>query len=291
MDPKNDEEFVSQDLLNYWGAVDLYTGGDEHVTRHMLYASFWHHFLFDIGAVPHEYPFSKRLCNGLVLGADGNKMSKSLGNVVDPMTILEPYGADVFRLYMMFMGEYDQNTVWLEQGIKGCVKFVQNVWELVDLLRGENDGTIDPSHEVALNKLIKRAEEGIVNFKQNTAISEMMIFVNKVKQDGFITHAELKDFLLVLHPFAPFITAEMFEKIWGEQITEQTFPTYDPNKLLDDEINIPVRLNGKLKTTIKIALNEDKDAVIRRAKDSVKVAGTIIKEIYVPNKIVNLIVK
>ena len=291
LDPKNDQEFVSQDKLKYWGAVDLYTGGDEHVTRHMLYASFWHHFLYDIGEVPFEYPFLKRICNGVVLGADGNKMSKSLGNVVDPMTVLEPYGADVFRLYMLFSGEYDQNSIWNEQGIKGCVKFVSNVWDLQNILKPNSEGIVSAEHEVALNKLVKKVEDGINTFSHNTAIAEMMIFVNKVRDDGYITYEELRRFLIAMYPFAPFITAEIYEKLFGADITGTTFPTYDKDKLQDNEINIPVQVNGKLKGTIRIALNEDKDVVIARAKEAVKVSGTIIKEIYVPNKIVNLIVK
>lgn len=291
IDPHNDEEFASQDKLKYWGAVDLYTGGDEHVTRHMLYASFWHHFLYDIGAVPNEYPFAKRICNGLVLGADGNKMSKSLGNVVDPMTLLEPYGADVFRLYMMFMGEYDQNTIWDEKGIKGCVKFVDSVWDMANMLQGDKDGTISKSHEVALNKLIKKVEDGITNFTQNTAIAEMMIFVNQIKKDGYITYEELREFLIAMYPFAPFVTAEMYERIFGEQITDQSFPTYDKDKLLDDEIEIPVQVNGKLRGTIRIALDESAESVVAKAKQNIAITGEIVKEIYVPKRIVNIIVK
>ncbi len=292
LDPKNDKEFVSKDLLNYWGPVDLYTGGDEHVTRHMLYASFWHHFLFDIKAVPFEFPFKKRLCNGLVLGADGNKMSKSLGNVVDPMTILEPYGADVFRLYMMFSGEYDQNTIWNDQGIKGCVKFVSNVWELFNLLRGENDGIISKEHEVALNKLIKRTTDGIENFTHNTSIAEMMIFVNKIRDDGFITYEELRRFLTAIHPFAPFVTAEMYERIFGELITSATYPDFDPDKLLENQINIPVQIKGKLKTTISVPLNDTQDNVLALALSALKLSkDDIVKVVYVPNKIINLITK
>ncbi|MBO5102583.1 MAG: class I tRNA ligase family protein, partial [Clostridia bacterium] len=270
--------------------VDLYTGGDEHVTRHMLYASFWHHFLYDINAVPFEFPFKKRLCNGLTLGADGNKMSKSLGNVVDPMSILEPYGADVFRLYMMFSGEYDQNTIWNEQGIKGCLKFVKNIWELQDLIKGED---VSKEHEVALNKLIKKCADGIENFTHNTSIAEMMIFVNKIKQDKFITKEELKQFLIAINPFAPYITSEMFEQIFNAQITEQIYPSYDENKLVDNEINLPVQVNGKLKFTIKIALNEDENAVKEKAKQQLqtKETGEIVKVIYVPNKIINFIIK
>ncbi len=288
LDPHNDKEFVSQDKLKYWGAVDLYTGGDEHVTRHMLYASFWHHFLYDIGAVPFEYPFKKRLCNGLVLGADGNKMSKSLGNVVDPMDILTPYGADAFRLYTMFSGEYDQNSIWNEQGIKGCVKFINNVWELPKLMT--NEDKISEKHEVLLNRLIKKIEDSIENFTHNTAISDMMIFVNTIKQDGFITKEELKEFLIILNPFAPFITSEMFEKVFKDDILQQQFPTYNKDKLLENEIEIPVQVNGKVKGTIKIALNEEQNSVIEKAKNLLNLKETL-KEIYVPNKIINLIVK
>ena len=288
-DPHNNNEFASQDKLKYWGAVDLYTGGDEHVTRHMLYASFWHHFLYDIGAVPHEFPFARRVCNGLVLGADGNKMSKSLGNVVDPLTILEPYGADVFRLYILFSGEFDQNTIWNDQAIKGCVKLVNNIWDLGEILRDSDE--ITKAHQVPLNKLIKKIEDSINNFTHNTAIAEMMIFVNKIKQDGYITKEELRKFLIAVYPFAPFITAEMFEQVFGEMVTAQSFPQYDSSKLLEDEIPMPIQINGKLKTSIRVPLDAEQSVVEELAKEAVAIDGEIVKVVYVKNKIINFIVK
>ncbi len=290
IDPHNNNELASQEKLKYWGAVDLYTGGDEHVTRHMLYASFWHHFLYDIKAVPFEYPFKKRLCNGLVLGADGNKMSKSLGNVVDPMDILKPYGADAFRLYSLFSGEYDQNTIWNEQGIKGCVKFISNVWDLPNIMTDES--IISDKHQVILNKLIKKVSEAIENFTHNTAIAEMMIFVNTVKQDKYITKEELREFLIVLNPFAPFITSEMYEQIFKQSILKQSFPDFDEKKCIEDIIELPVQINGKLKGVIKVANNAEQAEVITQLKNQLpNIAQTPTKKIiYVKNRILNLIV-
>ena len=188
----------------------------------------------------------------------------------------------------MFSGEYDQNSIWNEQGIKGCVKFIYNVWDLPKIM--VDDNTISAKHEVMLNKLIKKAEEGIENFTHNTVVSDMMIFVNTIKQDKYITKEELRQFLIVLNPFAPFITSEMYEELFGKNITEEQFPVFNPNKLTENEIKIPVQVNGKVRATINIELNASEESVIEKAKQALK-AENIVKAIYIPNKIINLIIK
>jgi len=287
LDPHNDKEFVSQDILKYWGAVDLYTGGTEHVTRHMLYANFWHLFLYDIGEIPFKDPFTRRMCNGLILDETGKKMGKSSGNGVDPREIVDEYGADVFRLHIMFIGEYEKNTRWTFDGIIGCQRFVNNVWYLADIMT--NEQKVSKQHEVLVNALIKKADEGIENFTFNTVIAKMMEFINEVKKDKYITKEEMRIFLILLNPFAPHITSEMFERIFGTDITGQKFPNYDESKCTLDVIEVPVQLKGKLKGTVVLSKNASEDEAIEKAMEILNLTEKPSKVVYKAGKIINVI--
>ncbi len=297
LDPANSDEFVSQDKLKYWGAVDLYTGGTEHVTRHMLYASFWHNFLFDIGAVPHKLPFTRRMCNGLILDEKGKKMGKSSGNSIDPIEVINMYGADAFRMHILFMGDYEQNTIWSFEGINGCTSFLKRLWTLQDIVK---DGEVSSAHEKALHTLIKKADEGIIDdnkkaddersdFKFNTVIAGFMEFMNVVRKDNYITKEELRAYLTIMNPIIPHITSEIYENVFGGNIINETFPIFDASKLVETNIEIPVQLCGKLKGTIGIALDESEDSVKAKALAVLKLDGEPKKVIYIKNKIVNVI--
>lgn len=297
MDPHNDKEFVSQENLKYWGEADLYTGGVEHVTRHMLYASFWHNFLYDIGKLPKKLPFKRRMCNGLILDEKGRKMGKSSGNAVDPILVVNQFGADVFRLHVMFIGEYEQNTIWTFTGITGSVNFLNKVWDLQNLVK---DGQVSAEHEKALHKLIKKVNDGIFNpdaktyedandFKFNTIISSMMEFVNKIKDDGFISKEEYRAFLVLLNPFTPHITSEIYERVFGGDILNEKFPEYDESKTKDTEINLPVQLMGKMKGTIRVNVNLPKEEIQKMALEFLKIDGEPKKVIFVPGRIINII--
>jgi len=299
LDPHNQNEFVSQEKLKYWGAVDLYTGGTEHVTRHMLYASFWHNFLYDIKAVPHKLPFIRRMCNGLILDESGKKMGKSSGNAIDPIEVINTYGADCFRLHILFMGDYEFNTIWTLEGINGCSNFLKKVWSLLDIVK-KDDNSISSTHEKALHQMIKRADTGIIadsnvatedraDFKFNTVIAGFMEFMNVVKKSGYITKEELRQYLIVMNPFIPHITSEIYENVFDKDIANENFPKFDENKLVESTIEIPVQLLGKLKGTISIEVGEASDSIEKKALAHLGLA-TAKKVIYVPNKIVNVIV-
>ncbi|MCL2591736.1 MAG: leucine--tRNA ligase [Defluviitaleaceae bacterium] len=299
LDPHNQNEFVSQEKLKYWGAVDLYTGGTEHVTRHMLYASFWHNFLYDIKAVPHKLPFIRRMCNGLILDESGKKMGKSSGNAIDPIEVINTYGADCFRLHILFMGDYEFNTIWTLEGINGCSNFLKKVWSLLDIVK-KDDNSISSTHEKALHQMIKRADTGIIadsnvatedraDFKFNTVIAGFMEFMNVVKKSGYITKEELRQYLIVMNPFIPHITSEIYESVFSKDIANENFPKFDESKLVESTIEIPVQLLGKLKGTISIEVGEASDSIEKKALAHLGLA-TAKKVIYVPNKIVNVIV-
>ena len=299
LDPNNQEEFVSRDKLKYWGAVDLYTGGTEHVTRHMLYASFWHNVLFDVKAVPHKLPFKRRMCNGLILDDKGKKMGKSSGNAIDPIEVIDQYGADAFRLHVLFMGDYEQNTIWTLDGISGCTHFIKRVWGLTDIMQG--DDVVSSANEFELHKMLKRADTGIVSdvvgaeyetrgdFKFNTVIAGFMEFMNAVRKTGSITREELRQYLIALNPFIPHVTSEMFERIFDKDIASQRFPQYDESKLVKNTLQIPVQLAGKLKGVISISVDEPSDSVEKKALTHLGIASAK-KIIYVKGKIVNVIV-
>ena len=293
-DPNNDKEFASQEALKYWMPVDWYNGGMEHVTRHMIYSRFWHKFLYDLDLVPTPEPYAKRTAQGLILGPDGEKMSKSRGNVIDPNDVVEEYGADVLRLYVLFMGDYEKAAPWSESSIKGCKRFVDRVWGLQDMLC---DGS-EYSDKLRSNfhKTIKKVSEDIEAMKFNTAIAALMTLINDIYAAGSINKAELGAFCTLLYPFAPHISEEMYNAAFGTVLSEQSWVSYDPALCIDDTVEIVVQVNGKLKAKLNIAVDADKDSVIAQALADEKVkeatdGKNIIKQIYVPNKLVNIVAK
>lgn len=293
-DPKNDKEFASEEALKYWMPVDWYNGGMEHVTRHMIYSRFWHKFLYDLGLVPTSEPYAKRTAQGLILGPDGEKMSKSRGNVIDPNDVVEEYGADVLRLYVLFMGDYEKAAPWSESSIKGCKRFLDRVWGLQDILV-DGDSYSDKLCS-NFHKTVKKVTDDIEAMKFNTAIAAMMTLINDIYAVGSINKAELRTLCVILNPFAPHITEEMFNNIFGEILNEQGWVTYDEALCKDETIEIVVQINGKLKAKLNISVDADKDTVIAEAMADEKVAEAIsgkniVKQIYVPNKLVNIVAK
>jgi leucyl-tRNA synthetase len=293
-DPKNDKEFASQEALKYWMPVDWYNGGMEHVTRHMIYSRFWHKFLYDLGLVPTAEPYAKRTAQGLILGPDGEKMSKSRGNVIDPNDVVAEYGADVLRLYVLFMGDYEKAAPWSESSIKGCKRFVDRVWSLQDML---TDGTeYTEGLRSNFHKTIKKVTEDIEAMKFNTAIAALMTLINDIYNAGSINKAELGTFCTLLYPFAPHISEEIYNSVFGTVLSEQGWVSYDEALCKDDTIEIVVQVNGKLKAKLNIAVDADKDSVIALALADEKVkeatdGKNILKQIYVPNKLVNIVAK
>lgn len=293
-DPKNDNEFASQEALKYWMPVDWYNGGMEHVTRHMIYSRFWHKFLYDMGLVPTAEPYAKRTAQGLILGPDGEKMSKSRGNVIDPNDVVDEYGADVLRLYVLFMGDYEKAAPWSESSIKGCKRFIDRVWGLQDILTDGEEYSSDLTSN--FHKTVKKVTEDIEAMKFNTAIAAMMTLINDIYAVGSINKAELKTFCTMLNPFAPHITEEIYNSVFGTVLSEQGWVTYDEALCKDDTIEIVVQVNGKLRAKLNIVADLDKDAVIAAAMDDEKVreavdGKNIVKQIYVPNKLVNIVAK
>ena len=293
-DPKNDKEFASQEALKYWMPVDWYNGGMEHVTRHMIYSRFWHKFLYDLGLVPTAEPYAKRTAQGLILGPDGEKMSKSRGNVIDPNDVVAEYGADVLRLYVLFMGDYEKAAPWSESSIKGCKRFVDRVWSLQDMLTEGTEYT--DGLRSNFHKTIKKVTEDIEAMKFNTAIAALMTLINDIYNAGSINKAELGTFCTLLYPFAPHISEEIYNSVFGTVLSEQGWVSYDEALCKDDTIEIVVQVNGKLKAKLNIAVDADKDSVIALALADEKVkeatdGKNILKQIYVPNKLVNIVAK
>ena len=294
-DPNNNDEFASQEALKYWMPVDWYNGGMEHVTRHMIYSRFWHKFLYDLGLVPTSEPYAKRTAQGLILGPDGEKMSKSRGNVVDPNDVVDEYGADVLRLYVLFMGDYEKAAPWSESSVKGCKRFVDRIWALQDKVV-DSDEYSDKLRSL-MHKTIKKVSDDIESMKFNTAIASMMTLLNEIYNVGSITKKEFRDLLIILNPFAPHVTEELYQMIGCEGVLdEQEWVTYDEALCKDDTIEIVCQINGKVKSKLTIPTDAAKDDVIALAKaDEAIVKATegknIVKEIYVPNKLVNLVVK
>lgn len=294
-DPNNNDEFASQEALKYWMPVDWYNGGMEHVTRHMIYSRFWHKFLYDLGLVPTSEPYAKRTAQGLILGPDGEKMSKSRGNVVDPNDVVDEYGADVLRLYVLFMGDYEKAAPWSESSVKGCKRFVDRIWVLQDKVV-DSDEYSDKLRSL-MHKTIKKVSDDIESMKFNTAIAAMMTLLNEIYNVGSITKKEFRDLLIILNPFAPHVTEELYQMIGCEGVLdEQEWVTYDEALCKDDTIEIVCQINGKVKSKLTIHTDAAKDDVIALAKaDEAIVKATegknIVKEIYVPNKLVNLVVK
>lgn len=294
-DPNNNDEFASQEALKYWMPVDWYNGGMEHVTRHMIYSRFWHKFLYDLGLVPTSEPYAKRTAQGLILGPDGEKMSKSRGNVVDPNDVVDEYGADVLRLYVLFMGDYEKAAPWSESSVKGCKRFVDRIWALQDKVVDSNE--YSDKLRSLMHKTIKKVSDDIESMKFNTAIAAMMTLLNDIYNVGSITKKEFRDLLIILNPFAPHVTEELYQMIGCEGVLdEQEWVTYDEALCKDDTIEIVCQINGKVKSKLTIPTDAAKDDVIALAKaDEAIVKATegknIVKEIYVPNKLVNLVVK
>ena len=296
MDPHNKNAIASKEALNYWSPVDWYNGGMEHTTLHLLYSRFWHKFLYDIGVVPTPEPYAKRTSHGMILGENGEKMSKSRGNVVNPDEIVDEYGADTMRLYEMFIGDFEKAAPWSKASIRGCRRFVERYWNLQSVLI---DGDkIRSELEGAFNKAIKKVGEDIENIKFNTAIATLMALINDISNVKSINKEELRIFSILLNPFAPHVTEEVYEacKLGNGILAEAEWPEYDESKCVDESVEIVVQVNGKIKAKLNIPVDADKDAVLDLAKNDENVKKAIdgmkiIKEIVVPKKLVNLVVK
>ena len=291
-DPHNTEALASQEALNYWLPVDWYNGGMEHTTLHLLYSRFWHKFLYDNKVVPCPEPYQKRTSHGMILGENGEKMSKSRGNVVNPDDIVNDYGADTLRTYEMFIGAFDLSASWSENGVKGCRRFLERVWKLQDIL-AEDDG-FSSDMETKMHQTIKKVSNDFENLKYNTAIAALMTLLNDFAKKGSITKGEYRAFLLLLNPVAPHITEEIWNTCGYEgYVYQQPWPEYDEAKTVENTIEIAVQINGKTRGVVALPVDADKETALAKAKEVVadKLTGTIIKEIYVPKKIINIVQK
>ena len=292
MDPHNDKALASKEALEYWSPVDWYNGGMEHTTLHLLYSRFWHKFLYDIGIVPTKEPYAKRTSHGMILGSNGEKMSKSKGNVINPDEIVDEFGADSFRVYEMFMGPFDQTAPWSMESIRGCMKFLDRVWNMQDFLVPGDE--YSEKFEKMMHKAIKKVSADIEEMKFNTSVATFMTMVNEFYKEKQINKAEFSTFLQLLNPFAPHMTEELYKKIGGaEELAYKAWPTYDEAKTIEDEIEIPVQIKGKVRATITIKKDEDEEIVKQKAKEAIasQIEGKkIIKEIYVKNKIYNIVI-
>ena len=295
MDPNNDSEFVSQDALNYWGKVDWYNGGMEHATRHLLYARFWNNFLYDQGLVPNAEPFKLRTSHGMILGSNGEKMSKSKGNVINPNDCVDEFGADALRVYEMFIGDYEKEVNWSTDSLKGCRKFLDRVERIGERVRESN--RFSKEIEVLINKTIKKVTDDLENLKYNTAVSSLMILLNELEKLETITTKDYRTLLLLLNPMAPHITEELNEIYnLGDHLCESSWPKYNKEKLVDETITIAIQVNGKLRGTIEVSNDTDEEALKKLALDNENVkkhieGKTIVKTIVIKNKIVNIVVK
>ena len=291
-DPHNTEALASKEALKYWLPVDWYNGGMEHTTLHLLYSRFWHKFLYDQGVVPTSEPYQKRTSHGMILGENGEKMSKSRGNVVNPDDIVDVYGADTLRTYEMFIGAFDLAASWSEDGVKGCRRFLDRVWKLQDSVTDEKGYSKDM--ETKMHQVIKKVSNDFENLKYNTAIAAMMALINDFYKKGSVTADEFKTLLILLNPVAPHITEELWSvKNYGGYVYQQTWPEFDEAKTVESTVEIAVQINGKTKATLAIGKEDPKDEVIAKAKEVIadKLTGNVIKEIYVPGRIVNIVMK
>ena len=291
-DPHNTEALASKEAMNYWLPVDWYNGGMEHTTLHLLYSRFWHRFLYDQGVVPCPEPYQKRTSHGMILGSNGEKMSKSRGNVVNPDDIVREYGADTLRTYEMFIGAFDLSAAWSEDGVKGCRRFLERVWKLQDILT-DGDG-YSAELETKMHQTIKKVSSDYENLKYNTAIAAMMALINEFYKKGSVTKGEYKTLLTLLNPVAPHITEELWQAAGYEgRVYQTTWPEYDEAKTEESTVEIAVQVNGKIRVTISVPKDIDKDAAIAAAKEALgdKLTGNIVKEIYVPGRIVNIVAK
>ena len=294
IDPQNTEHFADMEKLKYWGQVDWYNGGMEHVTRHLIYSRFWHKFLYDIGEVPTAEPYAKRTAQGLILGPDGVKMSKSRGNVIDPNDVVDAFGADVLRTYVLFMGDYEKAAPWSEDSVKGCKRFIDRVWNLQTILT--DDEEYSKKLEAPFNRAIKKVSSDIEALKYNTAIAALMTLLNEIYDYGSITKKELRTFISLLNPFAPHVTEEINELMGGDMLAVSPWPTYDEAKCVDAEVEIVAQVNGKVRAKLSVAADIDAADAIALAKADAKIseeiAGkTIVKELYVKGRLVNIVVK
>jgi len=294
MDPHNDKAIASKEALDYWSPVDWYNGGMEHTTLHLLYSRFWHKFLYDIGVVPTKEPYAKRTSHGMILGENGEKMSKSRGNVVNPDEIVDIYGADTMRLYEMFVGDFEKAAPWSPKSIKGCRRFLERVWALKDKV--QPGGEYSKEHETMIHRTIRKVGEDADNLKANTAIAAMMSMLNEFYDKG-VNMAEYKTLLTLLNPFAPHITEELWEQLGCEGLLSVAkWPEYDEAKTVEDMVDIAVQVNGKLKTAVKLPAGCEKQEAVDAALKEEKVQRAIegkqmVKQIFVPGRIVNLVVK
>ena len=293
-DPKNNEKLADFDKLKYWGSVDCYTGGTEHITRHVLYAFFWQNFLYEIGVVPSRDPFLRKMGSGLILDDTGKKMSKSSANGVSPMEVIDKYGSDVARLHVHFLGGYEDNIAWTYDGINGIVNFINKVWDLQNIVK--EDEELSSEQEYDLNSLIKKVTEDLEDLKLNTSIAACMSYLKKVRERGYITKRELKSFLIVLNPLAPHITSELFEIVFYKNIIEESWPKCEENKLVKNTFNLVVQVNGKIRGKIEVTADTTDEEMVELAKaiDNVKIFidnKEIVKVITVPKKLVNIVVK
>ena len=291
-DPHNDKELASQEALKYWMPVDWYNGGMEHTTLHLLYSRFWHRFLYDEGVVPCPEPYQKRTSHGMILGSNGEKMSKSRGNVVNPDDIVRDYGADTLRTYEMFIGAFDLSASWSEDGVKGCRRFLERVWKLQDILTEEDGYSADM--EVKLHQTIKKVSSDFESLKYNTAIAAMMALINEFYKKNSVTKGEYRTLLTLLNPVAPHITEELWQRAgFDGRVYQTVWPEFDEEKTKEATVEIAVQINGKTRATLAIHKDDQKDAVIENAKKVIadKLTGSIVKEIYVPGRIVNIVMK
>lgn len=291
-DPTNNEALASKEALKYWLPVDWYNGGMEHTTLHLLYSRFWHKFLYDNGIVPTKEPYQKRTSHGMILGENGEKMSKSRGNVVNPDDIVNEYGADTLRTYEMFIGAFDLSASWSEDGVKGCRRFLERVWKLQDIVVDDDDYSED--FVTKMHQTIKKVSYDFENLKYNTAIAAMMSLINDFYKKNSVTKGEFKTLLTLLNPVAPHITEELWQIMGFEGMVYKTaWPEYDEEKTVENTIEIAVQVNGKTKLTIKISKDESKENVLAMAKEALgdKLTGNVVKEIYVPGRIVNIVAK
>ena len=298
MDPHNDKALASKEALDYWSPVDWYNGGMEHTTLHLLYSRFWHKFLYDIGVVPTKEPYAKRTSHGMILGEGGEKMSKSRGNVVNPNDIVDQYGADTMRLYIMFVGDFEQAAIWSTEAVKGSKRFLDRVWNLAEGAKESYEVT--PANEAILHKTIKKVTDDVDNLKMNTAIAAMMTAVNELASSG-VTRGDMRILLLLLNPFAPHITEELWETLGfaereGKMCCQTPWPVYDANKTVAASVDMAVQVNGKLKGAITMPVDSSEDAVVEAALQVEKVQKAtegmqIVKRILVKNRLINLIVK
>ena len=295
MDPHNDKALASKEALEYWSPVDWYNGGMEHTTLHLLYSRFWHKFLYDIGVVPTKEPYAKRTSHGMILGSNGEKMSKSKGNVVNPDDVVNEYGADTLRVYEMFMGPFDQTAPWSVDSIRGCSKFLDRVWNMQEILVDDGTNEYSKQFEKMMHQAIKKVSSDIEEMKFNTSVSTFMTMVNEFYKAKKINKAEFRTFLQLLNPFAPHITEELNEKLgFTQTLAETPWPTFDEEKTKEDVINLPIQINGKLRANIDIAVNSDEETIKTAVHEAIKDkldGKTIVKEIYVKNRIYNVVVK